>query len=93
MRCFAVTANKQRECVDAIGCAGNAVERCKTAERDFPAVGNQFFNVLHVCTLRALSDRVPAVRQQLADFACALHRQASHHVALVGIRVMPVHAR
>jgi len=33
------------------------------------------------------------VRPQLADLACALHGQACHHIAQVGVGVMHVHAR
>ena len=38
-------------------------------------------------------DRVPAMRQQLADLAGALHGQTCHHIAQIGVGVMPVHAR
>lgn len=41
----------------------------------------------------ALSGGLPAVRQQLADLAYALHGQACHHIAQVGIGVMPIHSR
>jgi hypothetical protein len=37
--------------------------------------------------------KMPAMRQQLADLAGALHGQACHHIAQVGVGVMPVHAR
>ena len=36
---------------------------------------------------------IPLRAQQLADLAGALHRQACHHIAQVGIRVVAIHSR
>ena len=37
--------------------------------------------------------RLPAVRQQLADLTGAVHGQACHHIAQIGVGIVPVHAR